>query len=392
MNSWVKYSFIICMVFISFSLLLLAVIVKADYRAKEVQTQQNKQTDLFEKSIDNFSEFTEQLETGKQGAINSLKKSTPEGLQFITNKSKGEIQAESKKLESIRENDLSGRGREEMSKSGILNEIYLDYSRPLNKQHMKDAKAIASAQDDLLKNLLIKLKEFGVDCKTVKGDKRIEPEYFLQTKITQHKDTIYNQTFCEELRNKYSCTNSLSLRCISPTTDPLTASDFTGTTLPVNFDSTSGILTFGWNKNFTMHGGAGKQYNHKITFKLTNKDGVAEFKLKDVGWDDHLRVTINDHQIFLAPVSHGNKLELIKSRWFYRVKVDDSGNTYNPEYNRWHRRTPNIDLKPYLKNGQNTIGITLIVGGMGGLWLKFKASFKKCNSWQEVWKEKCVLK
>lgn len=189
---------------------------KADHLAQELPTQKNKQTDLFNESIDDLSNFTNKLEAGKQNGINSMggEHGSPQGLQYITQKSKAELSGESAKLESIHENDLAGKGREEMIKSNSLNELYTDYSRPLNKQHLKDAKTIAAAQDELLQNLLGELKNLGVDCKTVKGDKKVEPEYFLQTKNTNHKDTIYNQTFCEELRNKYNCRDTVTLKCV----------------------------------------------------------------------------------------------------------------------------------------------------------------------------------
>jgi hypothetical protein len=140
---------------------------------------------------------------------------TPEGLKFITKKSKAELEGEGSKLEAIHENDLAERGRQEMIESNNLNELYPKYKRSLMKKHKRDAKTIASKHRELMDNILGELKKkLGVDCKTIKGDKRIEPEYFLQIKKTQTKDTVYNQTFCEELRNKYSCNDTATVRCI----------------------------------------------------------------------------------------------------------------------------------------------------------------------------------
>jgi hypothetical protein len=188
----------------------------ADNIAPEVQTQINKRTDLFQKSINNLPSVEKSLEDKKQATINAMgdgKTNTPQGLPSITKKSKGELENESGKLESIHENDLDSRGREEMLKKNVINELYPDYSKPLNKQYMKDAKDLAEGQNKLMANLFAKLKKVGVDCKTIKGDKKHEPEYFLKIRATHYKDTIYNQTFCEELRNKYNCRDSLTLRC-----------------------------------------------------------------------------------------------------------------------------------------------------------------------------------
>lgn len=191
-------------------------IAKADHLEVEIPTQKNKQTDLFDSSIDNFADFTNKLEHGKQGGIDSMggEGGSPQGLKYITKKSKSELEGESIKLESINENDLASKGREEMIKSDNLNKLYRNYTRDGEKPHLSDAKTIAKAQEELLKKLMKDVEKLGVDCKTVKGDKKVEPEYFLQTRTSNHKDTIYNQTFCEELRNSYNCRDTLTAKCM----------------------------------------------------------------------------------------------------------------------------------------------------------------------------------
>ena len=191
-------------------------IAKADHLEVEIPTQKNEQTDLFDSSIDNFADFTNKLEHGKQGGIDSMggEGGNPQGLKYITKKSKSELEGESSKLESINENDLASKGREEMIKSDNLNKLYRNYTRPVDKPHLSDAKTIAKAQEELLEKLMKDVEKLGVNCKTVKGDKKVEPEYFLQTRTSNHKDTIYNQTFCEELRNSYNCRDTLTAKCM----------------------------------------------------------------------------------------------------------------------------------------------------------------------------------
>ena len=136
---------IFSIIVILFALLVLSAVLqlfisasKADHLAQELPTQKNKQTDLFESSVDGLSDFTDKLEAGKQNGIDSMggEHGSPQGLKYISPKSKTELSSESAKLESIHENDLAGKGREEMIKSNSLNELYTDYSRPLNKQHL----------------------------------------------------------------------------------------------------------------------------------------------------------------------------------------------------------------------------------------------------------------
>ena len=214
-----------CVILLMLILLVLLVLrllgvpeASADTIGQEVQTQVNKRTDLFIKSINNFPAVEKQLLDQNQANINAMgdgRTTSPQGLSFLTKKSKSELESESAQLSTIHENDLNNRGRNEVIKNNAINELYPNYSSPLNKQHVEDAKLIAEGQNKLLDNLFAVLKEkAGIDCKTIKGDKKHEPEYYLQIKNTIHKDTVYTQVFCEELRNQYSCTDSVTLKCL----------------------------------------------------------------------------------------------------------------------------------------------------------------------------------
>ena len=98
----ILFVFWLCMGFYIFTS-----IAKGDHLEQEIPTQSNKQTDLFDDSIDNLSDFTSKLEAGKQVGIDSMggEHGNPQGLQYITKKSKGELVGESSKLESIHKND-----------------------------------------------------------------------------------------------------------------------------------------------------------------------------------------------------------------------------------------------------------------------------------------------
>ena len=71
---------------------------KADYVEKEVPTQANKQTNLFNESVDDLADFTNKLEQGKQSGIDSLggENGSPQGLSYITKKNKAELEGEGK--------------------------------------------------------------------------------------------------------------------------------------------------------------------------------------------------------------------------------------------------------------------------------------------------------
>lgn len=222
-SSCIMITTVIIPLVVNILILFWAQAVLADHVAPEVKTQANRQTDLFQKSVSNLPDLARELEEGVQANINAMGEGTsmPQGLSSITKKSKSELESETGELSAINEHELDGKGLAEMIRKNTINELYIDYSRPLNKQHLKDAKTIAEGQNRLLDNLLALLKEkAGIDCKTIKGDKKHEPEYFLQIKNTNHKDTIYNQTFCEELRNIYNCTEKVKLECAEKVNKP----------------------------------------------------------------------------------------------------------------------------------------------------------------------------
>lgn len=184
---------------------------RAEYSDPTTMVNVNEQTDLFEKSMDDWGGLQDQVSNQKSSTLEGIE--GKQGLDSISSKSQAEIESSAGSLSSIKATDLNSRGTEELSKDNIMNDIYVDFSRPLNKQHMVDAKKLAKGQDRLMGNLLDKLKEIGVDCKTVKGPVAKEPTYYLQIEKTQHKDTVYNKTICEELRNRYRCTDSVALTC-----------------------------------------------------------------------------------------------------------------------------------------------------------------------------------
>lgn len=186
---------------------------KYKYKDPTVKTQINEKTDLFDKSIDNWSGFQNELESGKFVPT----KGSELRLDFMDKGGMDAARSEKDSLSSIKASELDDKGRRELaefrSSFGDGGDIYVDHEKPLHKQNWLDAEAIAEGQDELLGKLIGGLKKVGVDCKTVLGPKVVEPEYYLQIKKEQHKDVIYNQTMCEELRGNYNCTDSMSITC-----------------------------------------------------------------------------------------------------------------------------------------------------------------------------------
>lgn len=106
-------------------------------------------------------------------------------------------------------------------------------------------------------------------------------------------------------------------------------------------------------------------------FKLKNHSDVKEFRLAQVGFDDHFLVKVNGHTVYVGP-NGGDRLELTQQKsGFGNRMVVSTGGSLNPCElgNNWMQNL-NIDLKPYLVNGENTIQTRTIVSGTGESWMK----------------------
>ncbi len=199
----VKLTIILC-------IWLLEVTVYGGYEDPVAKTNINPKTDLFEKEIEDYGTFEKAMGSLKEQATQGI--ASPGNLELISDKTGKEIKETASDLSSIEATDLEAKGREEVLRTGMT-ELHVDYTDPLNAGHKKDASGIAEASGVLLGKLTELFKEFGIDCKTVKGNKVIEPEYYIDIKKEQVKDTVYTRTMCEEPRNKYNCHDSLTLRC-----------------------------------------------------------------------------------------------------------------------------------------------------------------------------------
>jgi hypothetical protein len=189
-------------------------VIASSYKDLTSKTNVNVQTDLFRKSVGDVEAFKSQVQEEEREAIEKLRSGGDHGVEFIAGSSRKEIDENTAELSTIRADELNDRGRTKLLKENLLEEIYVDESNPLMVAHRKDAEKIAEGSKDLLESLLLSLKErLGVDCYTVKENKEIEPEHHIALKEEQIKETIYDQTMCEEPRNRYNCHDALTMRC-----------------------------------------------------------------------------------------------------------------------------------------------------------------------------------
>lgn len=174
------------------------------------QTQINEIDPLFEENIKDYKGLESAVDEQVTKSVQGIEKQ--QGFNDLPNSE--QAQDEASRLSAIGANELDSEGRAAQNKEAWIDDVFIDYTKPGAKKTKEDMKEIASSTDKLMLNLLGKLKELGiVDCETVKGDIEVEPQYYIDLETKPVQDRIYDQFFCEELRNRYSCADTMTLTC-----------------------------------------------------------------------------------------------------------------------------------------------------------------------------------
>ena len=177
-----------------------------------IRTNINPVNDFLDKEIIDRKVFENMVENSKQQGQQGIENKQLIGELLVQ---ESELEGKVSQLNTINANDLESQGFNERNKeeNKYYNDFKLDYSSTGIAEHKKDVDLIADASSNLLAKFTDGLKELGIDCRTVKGDKEYEPEYAIEIKKEHYKDTIYNKHICEELRNQYSCNDTLTMAC-----------------------------------------------------------------------------------------------------------------------------------------------------------------------------------
>ena len=159
----------------------------------------------------------------------------------------------------------------------------------------------------------------------------------------------------------------------------------------MKFEFNNGVLTIGTIAD-NYWGGHCAIYDRTTTFKITNKDKIKDFFLFKVGFDDYMQIILNGHLIYIGP-DGGNKLEVttVGSRFWKHQVVDNGSGHHACERGVSWTREPNVDLRPYLKEGENILKTRVIVAGAGEGWLQIRAKQNCCSKWDIKREEKCDI-
>lgn len=231
--------------------------------------------------------------------------------------------------------------------------------------------------------------------------------FVKQENIESFTDVIEELRICEQPKTKFSCTRTLSLGCpkIGECSNGVIAKgSFSGGMAYKNSGGDSltiGIDALGYYK------GTCATFEEMGSFKIANLDLLSDFKLVHIKFDDYIEVKLNGHIVYVGP-GGGDYVRVQKEHGVDKV-YNGRGYSHCELGTNWNSENNiprvNIDLKPYLKTGENIIQVKIIVSGTGEAWLKIAAKVtedaeggllgnitKPCcenNAWEEIWEESC---
>jgi conjugal transfer mating pair stabilization protein TraN len=124
------------------------------------------------------------------------------------------------------------------------------------------------------------------------------------------------------------------------------------------------VLTLGTVSN-NYWSGSCATFDRSTRFNIDDPALVKEFRLTEVGFDDWQLIEVNGHLIAVGPRG-GDRLEVEAGR--VRHSATQTGNC---ELSRSWRYGVNVDIRPYLRAGSNTIRMKVVVSGEGEGFMRF---------------------
>jgi conjugal transfer mating pair stabilization protein TraN len=206
-------------------------------------------------------------------------------------------------------------------------------------------------------NKMVSLSDTYAGCKDIAYGGTITSTESAQCK--KYGTAVYRDT---------NCTRTLDVTCSNPNVNqtwPYTASEFSISGPSLSKSVSGNVITFGGNSRGANCNG----YDNYVTFNIENVDYVTEFVITDVSWDDSFYIEVNGTAVHMARGSAVGTSPMGAVNILNRC-----------EYSAVFSNSTDKNVKPYLKNGSNTIRIWNRVGGSGFVKVIIRATrFHDCD-------------
>ena len=203
----------------------------------------------------------------------------------------------------------------------------------------------------------------------------------------------YSEESCVEWREsqQYTCQETLQLSCNRPIECDAGGILMGSLNSDMQWNYTYPTLTLGANAD-NIWSGYCAVFDRQTTFTIEDINKVKEFTLIQAGFDDWIKIEVNGNLVYVGPYG-GDRLEVVDTVLFSRFTIKQV--QYGPssyggcELSTSWNKALNIDIKPYLQTGTNTIDMRVVVAGGGEGWMKFRATQYCDCEWSETWSNDC---
>ena len=133
----------------------------------------------------------------------------------------------------------------------------------------------------------------------------------------------------------------------------------------------------------------GKVYDRSFNINIVGIERLDLFNLVYVEGDDWVWIKVNGNSVFLGPTPPVvDRVEQVSNGVKYGP---NSNQVRTAEFGHSFTVNPNKDIRSYLHNGTNSIWIRTIVGGGGGVLVKFNTRLACPVNCTESWNNQCAV-
>ena len=213
-------------------------------------------------------------------------------------------------------------------------------------------------------------------------------QYGACREVTTTTPSTWTEEYCTEwgMDEQVGCERILRLSCNRPIECDAGSIDLNTVQSDMRWTYNYPYLTIGTIAD-NYWGGSCAVYDRRTTFTIQDIRKIKEFRLVGAGFDDWISITINGTLVYVGPYG-GDRLEVDTSGRFRRVRYGASSYGSCELGTSWNRSL-DIDVKPYLRTGLNTLDMRVIVAGRGEGWMRFRATQYCDCQWSETWESTC---
>lgn len=315
--------------------------------------------------------------------------SSEESGEAIPNYSKSEVENEANNLDNLDDAEMRTKSEQKMGTADSNSAEGI--TRDSNTKTIKgfENQEIFTKADKINEDPISAYERMTSEgCKEKENQQK--PHYKKVTKKELVTDIeIYEET-CEMPAGNIVCEKTLSVTCDDNR-------ECSGDNGGIEGGSVASDMKFVYRYPYLTVGtisdnywnGRCQEYSRRTTFTVKDKARVKEFRIVRVGYDDYLQIKVNGSQVYNGPKG-GYKLETTGGRGFFGGSSVDTGNgVYGCELDTNWNFGVDIDLRSYLRDGENTIDTKVIVAGRGEGWMEIIASQYCCRSFSDKWEKRC---